>query len=230
MPQSKTTAWSILPDQKAVDQTIHRLIQGGFPRSSIKTSPRADKRYDIHVDTTPDRLREVERLIHASAPLYALRETTKGVGATMASKPLLSVGAVALAGYALYNLFTKGRQGAVQSLTELPRTIRDLPVDQWADNVADAAEQVADTVRSTVQGMSEKVSNLGDQSGGVASTPTIGSPTGSASGPASTTGTSAASSSITPTSPTGVTKPPQTTGATPQTTGQPNEQKTGQNK
>jgi hypothetical protein len=222
MPQSKTTAWSILPDQKAVDQTIHRLIQGGFPRSSIKTSPRADKRYDIHVDTTPDRLREVERLIHASAPLYALRETTKGVGATIASKPLLSVGAVALAGYALYSLFTKGRQGAVQSLTELPRTIRDLPVDQWADNVADAAEQVADTVRSTVQTVSDKVINLGDQSGGAAS--------GSASGPASTIGTSAASSSITPTSPTGVTKPPQTTGATPQTTGQPNEQKTGQNK
>src|SRR5918997_1910073 len=220
MPQSHTSAWSILPDQKAVDQTIHRLIQGGFPRSSIKTSPRADKRYDIHVDTTPDRLREVERLIHASAPLYALRETTKGVGATIASKPLLSVGAVALAGYALYNLFTRGRQGAVQSLTELPRTIRDLPVDQWADNVADAAEQVADTVRSTAQSISDKVINLGDQSGGVAS--------GSAS--ASTTGTSAASSSITPTSPTGVTKPPQTTGATPQTTGRPNEQKTGQNK
>jgi hypothetical protein len=59
------------------------------------------------VDTSPDRLREVERLIHASAPLYALRETTKGVGATIASKPLLSVGAVALAGYALYSLFTK---------------------------------------------------------------------------------------------------------------------------
>src|ERR671913_644257 len=215
MPQSHTSAWAILPDQKAVDQTIHRLIQGGFPRSSIKTSPRADKRYDIHVDTTPDRLREVERLIHANAPLYALRETTKGVGATIASKPLLSVGAVALAGYALYSLFTKGRQGAVQSLTELPRTIRDLPVDQWADNVADAAEQVADTVRSTVQSMSEKVSNLGDQSGGPEK------PT--ASGPASTVGNSAASSSITPTSPTGVTKPPQTTGATPQTTGQPNE-------
>jgi hypothetical protein len=222
MPQSKTTAWSILPDQKAVDQTIHRLTQGGFPRASITTRPRADKQYDIHVDTTPDRLREVERLIHASAPLYALRETTKGVGATMASKPLLSVGAVALAGYALYSLFTRGRQGAVQSLTELPRTIRDLPVDQWADNVADAAEQVADTVRSTVQGMSEKVINLGDQSGGAAS--------GSASGPASTNGTSAASGSITSTSPTGVTKPPQSTGATPQTTGQPNEQKTGQNK
>ena len=190
MPQSKTTAWSILPDQKAVDQTIHRLIQGGFPRSGIRTSLRSDKRYDIHVNTTPDRLREVERLIHASAPLYALRETTKGVGATIASKPLLSVGAVALAGYALYSLFTRGRQGAVQSLTELPRTIRDLPVDQWADNVADAAEQVADTVRSTVQTMSDKVTNLGDQSGGAAS--------GSASGPASTTGTSAASNSITP--------------------------------
>jgi hypothetical protein len=226
MPQSHTSAWAILPDQKAVDQTIQRLTQGGFPRNKITAKQRPDKRYDIHVDTTPDRLREVERLIHASAPLYALRETTKGVGATIASKPLLSVGAVALAGYALYSLFTKGRQGAVQSLTELPRTIRDLPVDQWADNVADAAEQVADTVRSTVQTMSEKVINLGDQSGGAAS----GSASASASGPASTTGTSAASSSITPTSPTGVTKPPPTTGATPQTTGQPNEQKTGQNK
>ncbi len=222
MPQSKTTAWSILPDQKAVDQTIQRLTQGGFPRNKITTRQRPDKQYDIHVDTTPDRLREVERLIHANAPLYALRETTKGVGATMASKPLLSVGAVALAGYALYSLFTRGRQGAVQSLTELPRTIRDLPVDQWADNVADAAEQVAETVRSTVQGISEKVTNLGDQSGGPEKP--------AASGPASTTGTSAASSSISPTSPTGVTKPPQTTGATPQTTGQPNEQKTGQNK
>jgi hypothetical protein len=222
MPQSHTSAWAILPDQKAVDQTIQRLTQGGFPRNKITTKQRPDKRYDIHVDTSPDRLREVERLIHASAPLYALRETTKGVGATIASKPLLSVGAVALAGYALYSLFTKGRQGAVQSLTELPRTIRDLPVDQWADNVADAAEQVADTVRSTVQGMSEKVANLGDQLGGPEKP--------GASGPASTTGTSAASSSISPTSPTGVTKPPQTTGATPQTTGQPNEQKTGQNK
>jgi hypothetical protein len=190
MPQSKTTAWSILPDQKAVDQTIQRLTQGGFPRNKITTRQRPDKQYDIHVDTTPDRLREVERLIHANAPLYALRETTKGVGATIASKPLLSVGAVALAGYALYSLFTRGRQGAVQSLTELPRTIRDLPVDQWADNVADAAEQVADTVRTTVQSMSEKVSSLGDQSAGPERP--------AASGPASTTGTSAASSSITP--------------------------------
>ena len=96
MPQSHTSAWAILPDQKAVDQTIQRLTQGGFPRNKITTKQRPDKRYDIHVDTTPDRLREVERLIHASAPLYALRETTKGVGATIASKPLLSVGAVAL--------------------------------------------------------------------------------------------------------------------------------------
>jgi hypothetical protein len=221
MPHSKTAAWSILPNQKAVDQTIHRLTQSGFSRNSIKVTRRADNQFDIHVHTTPDRLPMVERLIHASAPLYVLRTTATGVRATMASKPLLSVGAVALAGYALYTYITKGRKQAVQSLTELPRTIRDLPVDEWADNVADAAEQVAETVRSTVQGISEKVTNLGDQSGGPEKP--------AASGPASTTGTSAASSSISPTSPTGVTKAPQTTGATPQTTGQPNEQKTGQN-
>jgi hypothetical protein len=87
MPQSHTSAWAILPDQKAVDQTIQRLTQGGFPRNKITTKQRPDKRYDIHVDTSPDRLREVERLIHASAPLYALRETTKGVGDTIASNP-----------------------------------------------------------------------------------------------------------------------------------------------
>ena len=38
MPHSKTAAWSILPNQKAVDQTIHRLTQSGFSRN-VSRSP-----------------------------------------------------------------------------------------------------------------------------------------------------------------------------------------------
>jgi hypothetical protein len=159
--RNSSIAWATLPDRRAVDQTIQRLTQNGFSRNSIDVTRRPDNKFDIHVNTTEANLPRVESLIHASSSVYALRETRAKVADTVTSHPLITAGAVAVLGFAVVSLLGRRRM-TVQSLTELPRTIRELPVNEWMDDVRETAvgmaEAVQDTVRSTMEALPESVS------------------------------------------------------------------------
>jgi hypothetical protein len=104
---------------------------------------------DVKISTSEANLPRVEKLIHPSNPLYAIRYATAGVTKTLASSPVITVGAAALVGYALFKVF-KTRL-SLSSLSELPRTIQGLPVREWVDDVQDTAANMADTVQERVR-------------------------------------------------------------------------------
>jgi len=74
---------------------------------------------------------------------------------TVVSSPVVSVGAAALVGYALYRVFRK--RLSLSSLTELPRTIREMPVQEWVDNIQETATNMAGTVQETATSLADTV-------------------------------------------------------------------------
>jgi hypothetical protein len=147
--KNSTIAWVTVPDIKAANQVVRTLTENGFARNSINISGNAKGQMDVKISTSEANLPLVEKLIHPSNPLYAVRHATAGVTKTLASSPVITVGAAALVGYALFKVF-KTRL-SVSSLSELPRTIRDLPVRDWVDDVQDTAANMADTVQERVR-------------------------------------------------------------------------------
>ncbi len=108
MPNT-TVASATFPSRKAADQAVQRLVSGGFARNSIDLRRHdEDEGYDLEVHTRRENLARVERLIHASAPMYAVREAAYGAARTTWSHPVLLLGAGILAGFAIYNLIPRG--------------------------------------------------------------------------------------------------------------------------
>jgi hypothetical protein len=106
MPNT-TVASATFPSRKAADQAVHRLVSSGFARNSIDLR-RHDEGYDLEVHTRRENLKRVEQLIHASAPMYAVREAASGAVQTAKSHPILLLGAGILAGFVIYNLILRG--------------------------------------------------------------------------------------------------------------------------
>ena len=108
MPNT-TVASATFPSRKAADQAVHRLVSSGFARNSIDLRRHdEDEGYDLEVRTRRENLARVERLIHASAPMYAVREAAFGAARSARSHPILLLGAGILAGFAIYNLIPRG--------------------------------------------------------------------------------------------------------------------------
>ena len=107
MPNT-TVASATFPSRKAADQAVHRLVSSGFARNSIDLRRHdEDEGYDLEVHTRRENLARVERLIHASAPMYAVREAAFGAARSAWSHPILLLGAGILAGFAIYNLIPR---------------------------------------------------------------------------------------------------------------------------
>jgi hypothetical protein len=100
--KNTTAAWVTVPDIKAANQVVRTLTDNGFARNSITIAQNAKGQMDVHIYTSEDKLPLVEKLIHPSNPLYAVRHATAGVTKTLASSPVITVGAAALVGYALF--------------------------------------------------------------------------------------------------------------------------------
>ena len=108
MPNT-TVASATFPSRKAADQAVHRLVSSGFARNSIDLRRHdEDEGYDLEVHTRRENLKRVEQLIHASVPMYAVREAASGAIQTAKSHPVLLLGAGILAGFAIYNLIPRG--------------------------------------------------------------------------------------------------------------------------
>lgn len=106
---STTVASATFPSRRAADQAIQRLVSGGFARNSIDLHRHDDgESYDLEVHTRQENLERAERLIHTSAPMYAVRQAGSGALQTAKSHPVLLLGAGILAGFVIYNLIPRG--------------------------------------------------------------------------------------------------------------------------
>lgn len=106
MPNT-TVAWGSFPTRKAADQAVHRLVSSGFARNSIDLQRHdEDDGYDIAVHTRQDNLEKVERLIHTSAPAYALQKFGSGAFKNAKSHPFALIGAGLVVGVVAYGLMS----------------------------------------------------------------------------------------------------------------------------
>jgi hypothetical protein len=107
MPNTSTATGSF-PSRREANQAVQRLVSAGFARNSIELNRHEDDDgYDLAIHTRQENLRRAERLIHASVPLYAVRQTASGVVQTAKSYPLVLLGAGVLAGFLIYSLIPR---------------------------------------------------------------------------------------------------------------------------
>jgi hypothetical protein len=115
MPNTSIATGSFTSRSEA-NQAVQRLVSAGFARNSIELHRHDDDEgYDLEMHTRQENLRRVERLIHASTPLYAVRQTASGVVQTAKSYPFLLLGAGILAGFLIYSLVPKQSASAEHS-------------------------------------------------------------------------------------------------------------------
>jgi hypothetical protein len=115
MPNTSIATGSFASRSEA-NQAVQRLVSAGFARNSIELHRHDDDEgYDLEMHTRQENLRRVERLIHASTPLYAVRQTASGVVQTAKSYPFVLLGAGILAGFLIYSLVPKESASAGHS-------------------------------------------------------------------------------------------------------------------
>jgi hypothetical protein len=79
MPNT-TVATGTFPTRKAANQAVQRLVSGGFARNSIELHGHEDDEgYDLEIHTRQENLKRAENLIHASAPMYSVKQAASGV-------------------------------------------------------------------------------------------------------------------------------------------------------
>jgi hypothetical protein len=149
MAKSTTVVWATFPSREQARQIKERLTANGFAKNSIEIYRQADgPGCDVAVHTSERNLPRVERLLHASGPVYALRQISDGAIRTLTRNPLVIGGGLALAGLAAYALLPRNRRSTVHSIRELPNTLRHLPetVANVARSIPDSAREVSEAV------------------------------------------------------------------------------------
>jgi hypothetical protein len=106
MPNTSIATGSFA-SRKEANLAVQRLLSSGFARNSIELNRHEDGGYDLEIRTRRENLRRAERLIHASEPLYVVRQTASGALETAKSYPLVLLGAGVLAGFLIYNLLPR---------------------------------------------------------------------------------------------------------------------------
>ncbi|MEE1658164.1 hypothetical protein VB618_18355 [Microvirga sp. CF3062] len=115
MPNT-SIATGTFASRSEANQAVQRLVSAGFARNSIELHRHnGDEGYDLEMHTRQENLKRAERLIHASVPLYAVRQTASGVVQTAKSYPFVLLGAGILAGFLIYSLVPKETASAGHS-------------------------------------------------------------------------------------------------------------------
>src|SRR3712207_1601976 len=108
MARKTTVVWASFPSREAAEQIKDRLIANGFARNSIELFRQGDGTgCDVAVHTSEPNVRRVERLLNASAAVYAMRTMSSGALKTVTSNPLVIAASLALAGVVLYSLLPR---------------------------------------------------------------------------------------------------------------------------
>ena len=145
MSKHTTTAWVSFPTREEADQAIQRLSSGGFARNSIDLDHRQDGTWNVTVHTSRRNLERVDRLLHASSPVYAVQRTSSGAIETVLSNPLVLAGAAILAGTVIYSLLPGNRRSTIRSIRRFPSRVRET-AQGLPDTFREAAHAVQDTV------------------------------------------------------------------------------------
>jgi hypothetical protein len=143
MARETTVAWAAFPTRDEAEQAIERLRSSGFSRNSIDLDRRRDGTWNVAVHTSERNLRRVEDLLHASAPMYALREQTLTAFEAMGRNPVVLAGAAVLAGVIAYSLLPRHRR--MRSLREFPSRMREAVAD-LPETMRETARTVQDTI------------------------------------------------------------------------------------
>jgi hypothetical protein len=115
MPNTSIATGSF-PSRSEANQAVQRLVSAGFARNSIELHRHDDDEgYDLEIHTRQENLKRAERLIHASVPLYGMRQTASGVVHAAKSYPYVLLGAGILAGFLIYSLIPKDSDSEGQS-------------------------------------------------------------------------------------------------------------------
>jgi hypothetical protein len=146
MARETTVAWAAFPTRDEAEQAIERLRSSGFSRNSIDLDRRRDGSWNVAVHTSPRNLHRVEDLLHASAPMYALRERTFGAFEAMGRNPVVLAGAAVLAGVVAFSLLPRNRR--MQTLRRFPGRVRE------------AVEDLPETMRETARTVQESIADI----------------------------------------------------------------------
>ncbi len=110
---STTVATGTFPTRQAAHQAVQRLVSSGFARNSIELHRHdEDEGYDLEIHTRRENLKRAQRLIEASAPMYAIGHAMSGAAQTARSHPVILLGAGILAGFVIYNLLASGAESS----------------------------------------------------------------------------------------------------------------------
>jgi len=113
---STSVATGSFSSRREANQAVQRLVAAGFARNSIELHRHDDDEgYDLEIHTRQDNLKRAERLIHASTPLYAVRQTATDVVQTARSYPFLLLGAGVLAGFLIYTMIPREASASERS-------------------------------------------------------------------------------------------------------------------
>jgi hypothetical protein len=143
MARESTVAWAAFPTREEAEQAIERLRSSGFSRNSVDLDRRQDGSWNVAVHTSERNLHRVEGLLHASAPMYALRERTLSAFEAMGRNPVVLAGAAVLAGVIAYSLLP--RQRRLRSLRQFPSRVREA-VEDLPETIRETARTVQDTI------------------------------------------------------------------------------------
>jgi hypothetical protein len=150
LARNTTLVWASYESRNDADRAARRLERAGFARNSIDLDPRDDGGWNVGVHTSERNLEQVQKLLHSSDRMFALRRYGSGAVETLGGSTVFMLGGIALAGLAAYLLLPKNRRPTVHSIRELPT------------RVSRAAARIPDAVRDTAQTLQDRMSDLPD--------------------------------------------------------------------
>ncbi len=155
MARNTTLAWASFPSHREADQARNRLVEAGYARNSIDIDRRQDGTFTVEVHTREEHLPRVERLLHASAPMYAVRQYGSGMLRNAAANPLVMVGGAALAGLLLYALLPRKRRPTVYSIRKITEKVQEA--------VGDLPDAVSETFSGLTGGRQDRSQHAPNQ-------------------------------------------------------------------
>ena len=142
--RNTTVAWASFETRKQAEDAIVRLERGGFARNSIRIHREPAGSLAVGVQTSERNLERVERLLHATTPMYAMTQQGSNAWQAVTANPVLMVGGAALAGLAAYALLSRSRRPTGHLIRRYP------------SRFAEMARNTARTVQETVQDVFEE--------------------------------------------------------------------------
>jgi hypothetical protein len=141
--RNKAVAWASFETRKQAEDAIVRLERGGFARNSIRMHREPTGSFAVGVHTSERNLERVERLLHATTPMYAMTQRGSDAWQFVTASPVLIIGGAALAGFVAYALMSRSRRPTGHLIRKYP--------SRFAEMARDTARTVQETVQNALE-------------------------------------------------------------------------------